>query len=434
MNSNPQDNKTFEAKVTNLIAATRHLEISQILVLRRLTLNDPESLKWANQKQLGVVFNVILTKAIERFGIDQFKEARARGFEGLLAGGSPAARDEDTRVLTELATQMLGAAPSEAESTQALFERLLALGPAAPKPRMTRQQAPIKEPPPLFAAQLGPEAERSFNVKARAGLTAGQAVEVEDESFTDFNTLFDDTICGFTRKVLALLQVQGPRKAMRVPFVAAPEFAACYEDVLRRFVLPQMRASRHIQTLGSNYNWVEVGGGKLIDIIQGGEVNNPVLHNWDTRWAAFRSTKSAGKVKKPKPEDNPWPLFAEDATRNNYIPPTEDDIQLLQDLVRQEVDAIAKAWREISQLYEQEFSPNARQEQAREGALRDGLMKWASKLPDHIGEFFVIRAYFEFARIDGQFVRRQINNFGRNDTERRRNAPYLVEFAQNLTD
>lgn len=435
MSSNERDNKTFETKVANLIAATRHLEIPQILVLRRLTLADPESRRWANEKQLAVVFTVILTKAIERIGLDKLRDARARNFDSMLPGqGSAADRDNDVAVLSEIAMQVLGPAPmSEAETAQAGFERLLTLGPAAPAPRIPRQQTPIKEPPPLFAAQLGPDSGILPPSKLRA--MGNEATgDGGDARPIDFNTLFDDTICAYSRKILALLRATGDTGGVRVPFILAPEFGTCYEEILRRFVLPQMRSSRHIQSLSNSYNWSEVGGDKLIEIIQGSEVNNPVLHNWDTRWGAFRPQKAGGKVKKLKPEDNPWPLVNEDATRGNYSPPNEDHLQLLQDIIRWEADSLAKAWRELTQLYEQEFSPNARQEQAREGAFRDGIMKWASKLPEHIGEFFTIKAYFDFPRVDGHFVRRQLTNFGRSDAERRRAAPFLHDFAQNLRD
>lgn len=437
-----RDNKTFETKVSNLIAATRHLEIPQILLLRRLTLSDPESLKWSNARQLNVVFSVILTKAIERVPPKVLQDLRAANYEPALPKNNPPAlRNEDRALLSDMVEQMLGPAPmSEAETTQAGFEKLIARGPAKTMPRISRSQAPIKEPPPLFAAQLGdmavmpPAKLRAMGAIEQAAAAAAAAAETPENPFTDFSALFDDTICNHTRKVLALLRVSGSTNGVRVPFILAPEFTIAYEDVLRRFVLPAMRSSRHIQTLGTQYNWSEVGGAKLVELIQGSEVNNPILHNWDTRWQAFRPQKVAGKVKKPKPEDYPWQIFAEDATRNNYEPPTEDSIQLLQDLIRFEIDSIAKAWRELTQLYEQEFSPNARQERARDGAFRDGIMKWASKLPDHLGEFFTIKAYFDMPRVDGHFVRRQINNFGRSDSERRRNAPYLVDFSQNLPD
>lgn len=435
MNSGPRDNKTFEAKVANLIAATRHLEIAQILVLRRLTLADPESRRWANEKQLAVVFTVILTKAIERIGFDKLRDARSRNFDAMIPPGSPPNREEDARVLADIANQVLGPAPmSEAETAQAGFERLLTLGPAATRPRTPRQQAPIKEPPPLFAAQLGPDSGILPPTKTRARSAETAATGDAAAAPVDFNTLFDETICGYARKILALLRATGETRGVRAPFIVAPEFGACYEEVLRRFVLPQMRSSRHIQSLATSYNWAEVGGDKLMEIIQGSELNNPVLHNWDARWAAFRSQKSGGKVKRPSPQDNPWPVINEDATRSNYEPPSEDHLQILQDIIRWEADSLAKAWRELTQLYEQEFTPNARQEQARDGAFRDGIMKWASKMPDHIGEFFTIKAYFDFPRVDGHFVRRQLTNFGRTEAERKRAAPFLHDFTHSLPD
>lgn len=428
MSNNPRDNKTFEAKVANLIAATRQLEVPQILLLRRLTMADPESRRWASERQLGVVFSVIIAKAVERMGLDRLREARDKNFATLLPPAPAAERADDLQVLNDVAMQMLGNPQAPLSEHEAALDKLLSIGPAQARARTQRQTAPIKEPPPLFAAQLGPQSDRLIMPAKMRGLTT-QEVE-DDKPFVDFPTLFDDTICGFSRKLLSLFQVTATDRRDRLPFLLSPAFAACYEDVLRRMVLPSMRASRHIQQLGINYNWAEVGGARLIDIIQSGEVNNPVLHNWDTRWSAFRPVKG----KKPKPEDNPWTLFREDATRSNYRPPEEVHIGILQDLLRYEAESFAKAWREIGQLYEQEFTPNARQEQAREGALRDGIMKWSSKLPDHVGEFFAIKAYFLFQRIDGTYLRRLVTNFGRSDAERRRNAPFLTEFVQNLVE
>ena len=424
-------NRNFEAKVASLIAATRHLELPQILMLRRLTLRDPETRKWASDKQLSVVFTVILTKAAERMGLDQLKLARDKNFAPLLPTETEARR-EDLKVLSDLAMQMLGPPQlSEAETTQAGFEALLARGAQTVTPPRTnrgRQAGAAKEPPPLFAAQIAPKGEKSMSpAKAVVQQVVGGSGGGKP---VDFTVLFDDTICAYSRKIISLFRVAGSTKGMRVPFLVAPEFSDVYEEVLRRHLLPQMRSTRHVSSLAMSYNWSEVGGDKLIDIIQGSEVNNPVLHNWDGRWNAFRAPKPVKK--KPaalKPEDNPWPLFREEATRCNYEPPKEEHLQVLQDIIRQEADVIAKAWRELSQLYQQEFVPNGRQEQAREGALRDGIMKWSQKLPDHIGEHLAIKAHFEFERCDGHFMRRLVGNFGRNDSERRRNAPFLSDFV-----
>lgn len=433
--SDPREGmKTFETKVASLIAATRHLEIPQILMLRRMTLKDPEARKWATEKQLNVVFSVILTKSVERYGLNRLKDARDRGFQPLLPPGD--GKDEDLRVLADIALQLLGPPQmTEAESAQAGFQALLARGAVAAPARTVRAQAPVREPPPLFAAQLGSAGDRMGKMMPKFQMQPATSGGNEpDRPFTDFPTLFDDTICGYTEKILGIFRINGPSRGIRLPFLLAPEFGVVYREVLTRFILPQMRQTRHMQTLAHSYNWAEVGGEKLIEIMQGSEVNNPVLHNWDARWASFRAPKPAKGKKAPptRPEDNPWPLFREDATRANYEPPTEDNLILLQDLIRFEADVMAKCWRELTQLYTQEFAPSGRMDQAREGAFRDGIMKWTAKLPDYVGEHLAMKAHFEFERLDAEWMRKLLANFGRTDSERRRNAPFLTEFVLRL--
>ncbi len=434
--SDPRDGaKAFETKVASLIAATRHLEIPHILMLRRMTLRDPEARKWATEKQLTVVFQVILTKSIERYGIPKLKADRERGFGPLLPPGADS-RDEDLRVLGDIATQLLGPPQmSEAESTQSGFQALLARGSVPPPAKTLRTQQPNREPPPLFAAQLGPAGDKQMAAARRMAQLQETGEDGERKiAFTDFPSLFDETVCGYAQKTLGIFRITGLSQGLRLPFLLAPEFSQAYTEVLRKFILPQMRSTRAMQALGQSYNWAEVGGEKLIEIMQGSEVNNPILHNWDARWAAFRTPKAV-KGKKPppqKPDDNPWPLLREDATRYNYEPPTEANIILLQDIIRFEADVLAKCWRELTQLYAQEFAPSGRMDQAREGAFRDGIMKWSAKLPDYVGEHLAMKAHFEFDRLDADWMRKLLNSFGKTDSERRRNAPFLTEFVLQL--
>ena len=430
--ADPGDSKTFEAKVAELISVTRQLDVPSLLVVRRLTIADPESRRWSTERQLNVIFNVILGKALGRLSATRLKQARAKNFTPLLPPDD-GYRDEDLRVLSEVAEQ-LGDGPvgSEAQAARESFEALLAdrLLSAPPPRRTVRPQPPIKEPPPLFAAQLAQRDRLGGAVQPRAPLDLlVDARTNTDKPFTDFETLFDDTICAYTRKIIEQFEVRGPSRGIRMPFLLAPEFREVYEEVLRRFVLPVMRMSRHVQTLGTSYNWAETGSEKLIDILRAGEVNNPILHNWDARWTTMRTAKVAGKAVRLRAEDNPWPMFRTDSTRYNYRPPEEDNLPLLQDIIRFEIDDIDKSWREISQLYQQEFEPTARQDQLREGALRDGIMKWVSLLPDYVGELLAIKAHYAFPMCDADFLRRLLNNFGRSDADRRRNAPFLSDFV-----
>jgi len=426
--SDPQDAiRAFETKAASLIAATRGLDIPRILTVRRLTLADPQSRRWASEKQLNVLFSVILTKAVERYGLDALKQARGQGFAPLLPG-DPASRDEDLRVLGEVATQVLGPPErDEAETVRAAFLALLERGFAPVPPLSERVQAPGREPPPLFAAQLGPMPDRR----------AARAASADEEGAVDFAALFDETICTHVQKTLGVFRITSPSRGVRVPFLLAPEFSPVYREVMRRFILPQMRATRHLQALAQKDNWADSGSARLLELIHGSEVNNPILHNWDVRWAAFRSTRpnatpARGRKVAAASDDDPWPLLREEATRCNFTAPGEDDLPLLRNILRFEAEAIARCWRDLGQFYAQEFPADGRRDPARDGALRDGLLRWLPKLPDHVGEHLAIKAMFEFERIDAGWLQRLLAGFGRTDSERRRAAPYLSDFLAEL--
>lgn len=445
----PRDAGAFEGKVTSLVETTRNLSIPQILMLRRLTMADPESLRWSTQRQLQVVFDVILGKAVERQDRANLNAARDQNLEPLLPPIATRA-DEDRQVLADLLNRMLGPqvkSPGriEAERTQTAFENLLSRRLPPTPPRVPRVHIPVREPQPLFPQQGGMQATAALR-KGRQGLAPAMKRTDEDlrdeqRASVDFATLFDDTICGHIGKILDLLRIPetdddeggygdqpGISGSARVPFMVAPAFSAVFEDVVRRFILPTMRASRHVQTLANSYNWSQVGGEQLIEIIHGPEQNNPVLHNWDLRWNALKSETAKGN------KETPWTLFRDDAKQHNYTPPDRENIRILLDIIRYEPDSIAKSWRELQQLYSQEFAPGGRQERARDGAFRDGLLKWSARLPDHLGEFLAIKAGFTFRACTPDYLRALLTNFGRSEAERYRAAPYLSQFVADLTE
>jgi hypothetical protein len=385
------NNKGFENKVAELVAITHQLEVPQILMLRRMTLVDPQSLKWANQRQLELIFNVILGKALERTGVERVAAAANQHFDPLLPPGSEDANDKDRWMLFDLAKPMLaGATPSQTETALAVMDEL--------------------------------EAESE---------------DEATESGIDFPTVFDNTMIRYIRRILSVLTVTGTRPHIPPPFLLAPGFAACYERVMREMLLPTMRSSRRLRELASTRNWAEDGAGdRLIGMVQSADISNPVLHQWNTRWEAFHPEKvlkgKDGKVRPRKPEDDPWPLFTEDAAKHAYMPPCPSDIPLLALVLKLEPESLADAWHSLAQIYEQEFSPKTRADQARAGAFRDSLLKTIEKLDHHAGDLLTIKAFFDYSRVDRLFLKQLIMTLGRSDAERFRKAPVLINFYNDL--
>lgn len=372
--------KAFDSKVAELVAVTCHLDVAQILVLRRLTLADPESRKWANDRQLNVVFDVILSKVLECLGKQVLFQARQAMYAPLLPPGFEGL-----------------------EENRAALSRLV---------------------DPMLDGYQPPEEEEE---------AVGMAT-IDAAAAADFSHLFDDTICAYVRTALKPMGTSGKRNDILPPFLLSSKFAACYDKVLREFVLPTMRGTKKIRALGKKYDWAKEGPGKIISIIQGtDDANNPILHQWDQRWQSFHRERAGSRIRELRPEDDPWPVFRDHAEQHGYLPPNESDIPLLRNIMRWDADEIVEAWREIEQRYQQEFAPEHKRDQARPGTFRDGIIKWIERLPLHIGDLLAVRTHYDFPKkVDRLFLRTLIQTLGSTDRERHRKAPVLIQFYNDL--
>ncbi|HTH15863.1 MAG TPA: hypothetical protein VL974_04360 [Magnetospirillum sp.] len=379
------DAKGFESKVMELVAVTQRLDVPRILLVRRMTMSDPETLKWASVRQLDLIFNVILEKALERTGHETVQAASHEQFDPLLPPGDETARDQERWMLFDLAKPMLaGMKPAEETTTQAVMEELAA------------DEAPIEA--------------------------------------SDFATLFDETLVRHTRRVLQALACTGARPHIPHPFVVAPTFAAVYEQVLREYVLKPIRSTRRIKEMASSRNWQAKGSAeRLLGMVLAGEDNNPILHFWDQRWQGFDPARATAKGKGAiRPEDNPWGVFKDDGTKHEYLPPFYTDIPMLQRIIRFDGEELAEQWEQITQIYQQEFNPKSKSDQARQGAFRDALLRALDKIENHGGDLLVIRAFYDLPKVDRMFLKMLIQSLGRSDKERDRRAPLLITFYNDL--
>lgn len=379
------DVKAFESKVAELVAVTQRLDVSRILMVRRMTMGDPETLKWASARQLELIFNVILEKALERADREAVFAASQDHFEPLLPPGDDAVRDQERWMLFDLSRAMLtGMQPSEENTTDAVMEELAA------------DEEPIEG--------------------------------------GDFATLFDETIARHVRRILTALACTGSRPHIPRPFMVAPQFTAIFEKVVREYVVKTIRSTRRIKELASSRNWQQKGSAdRLLAMILAGEDNNPILHYWDQRWLGFDPARATAKGKGTiRPEDNPWAIFKEDGAKHEYIPPFYTDIPMLQRLIRYDGEVLADEWQRLAQIYQQEFSPASKNDQARQGAFRDAVLAALNSLDHHGGDLLVIRAFYDLPKVDRMFLKMLIQSLGRTDQERNRKAPLLIQFYTDL--
>lgn len=379
----------FESKVAELLAVTAGLKVPQILMLRRMTSSDPDTQSWANDRELGVVFDTILDRAVAAMDVDELGAAADQHFDGLLPPGPDDARDKDRWLLFDLTKKYL-----------VNRSKAAAVAPVAP------------EPPPAV-------------------------IELEEEepiTFDNFRQMFDETLARYARRALQVLVVNPANAAslrphIPLPFIISPGFAVCFETLLRKFVLPDIRATKRIKELSESRTWDASGPNRLIGILQQGGQGNPILDTWDSRWAAY---KSEGVGSKHAKANDPWAVFHDWSKAGGFPSPDESDIPLLHSVIRWEPEALGEAWREVAVLYQQEFHPKDRHDQAREGAFRDAIVRVIRELPKFGGDLIAMKAFFELPKCDRMFLRKLMQTVGGTETERRRVAPGLVHFYNNL--
>ena len=384
----------FASKVTELAAVCRRLDVPQILVLRRMTLVDPESLKWATPMQIEAVFTVILTDCIKSKSFEGMEEAANNHYDPWLPNASAEIRDHDRWLLHDICKPLLPTASS-------------GLSFSTPEP-----------PPKINADDLLSEDDDT------------------PQSFTNFNDMLDRIVLKVLRQNLRVLTVNSIRPNITPPFFNAPQFADCFLPIVKELILPSLHGTRLIKELSTSRDWSKPGGEtRLLGILQGGEAKqNPILYQWDTRWDYFSDANQSqlrAKGKATDPAKMPWNRFMADGAKSEYIPADERHIWILKAMLRWEPETMAEAWEQLTQMYAQEFAPANKHDQARDGSFRDGLAKWIDKIRHHGGEALAMKAFFECPKCDKLFIHKLTQTYGM-AAQRQLAVPLLIEMMESL--
>ena len=431
--------RVFEERLIPLVASVRQPEMLDTCVEAILD----TLFRRPNDADNRVQFRALFQQAVARGVTMENKLERASGFlrmvkdvrKGLAEEARQRAEANDP--LAKIAAmQMIEPVSSEVP----LPPDIKSPAPAAPELKSVAGAPPRITPKPL-APPPG-----AALVAAASG--TGQATPAP----LAFDVLFDDTLCRDLRNILQLLAV--PIDAKGLPFLAHPAFGEALEHAMRTWILAAMRQTRSISlTLRDTRAWDSEGAVVLLEILHGGEMNNPILTAWDRRWDELTPPAPVAAAKgkpAPKPAPKPsagasapasagkamWTYFDKHATEHGYVAPTARDLSLLRNLARYHPGKLKRAWTEVSHLYEQEFEPRGFQQRARDGAFRDGLNRWEQKdgLPAHAIEWMAIKAALEFGKLGTAWLRKFTADKGVSNAERARKVPYIMRFLDSQTE
>lgn len=281
------------------------------------------------------------------------------------------------------------------------------------------------------------------------------------------------------RRTIRVIQSLSPlqQPVDRLPFLMTSAFLEIYPSVLSTGAMPLMLARKQVHLAAAQYNWEQDAEQHLSEIMR--PSNNPIFDAWDDAWANLWGTydpNRRGPSSTPLPNAKPKPahkakskglfgvvakLLTEEAAvtepsdaepdtsssarpvleglhdmmghhaeHHGYVPPRDDDVSAIQDLVRVPATAVDKAWIELEQIHRQEFRPTNPTERARPGSLSEALTKWQYSLPPRIGEFLVLKAAIDLECCDSEYVKRYIRHSARSQEEGDKALPYLADYQR----
>lgn len=260
---------------------------------------------------------------------------------------------------------------------------------------------------------------------------------------TTFADLFSEALCYRIERVTCFFQRFNSTitRELPRPFLLSPDFGARLSDIIRTVIAPQIRSqSRNIGIIENSRNWQNCTALDFWETVNANErFKTPLKASWEAFWQKCYQRPVT------KPGVNGKTVLLADPILQQIrkkLAPVADEYRL--PLIRNpeidllcalafnfDLESMEQLWNRLRQLYEQELDTRVYQEKARDGALRDSFLNAFEKLPDQVGDFMVILAYYCFPNVGLFFLDRFTHNKGKTIGERRAKIPYLMDFLDN---
>lgn len=270
--------------------------------------------------------------------------------------------------------------------------------------------------------------------------TAVKAVPPPDaKTCESFPELLIEAICWRIESVATFFHRANPDliRELRRPFLLSPGFPSRMKEVVRRFIIPQMISSRSMQVLEGGRDWRTVDTEAFWEILEQEGKLRRLYQVWDAAWENYKLVREWRRDPKTQMRREVWVRKPELLDMRETLACPDYDIPsvkneqlelfraLLTDFDRVDME---NAWTKLRQTYEQEMDQRIYQEKARDGALRDSLLKCFDEFPDRLSEFLALLCYFTLPKMSISFLVKFTHNKGTNDAERKVKIPYLMRF------
>lgn len=263
-------------------------------------------------------------------------------------------------------------------------------------------------------------------------------------NFADFDSLCEAAITRRIDKALVFFHRHNPAAIREIPpfFLASEEFAKKFHEEVRRFIYPQFRDSRQVRMLSTSLDLSKVDAENFWDHLMP-ELREKLLSVWEKAWDDLKlieAEKEDGtKVAQIKETTKELRDMLKPSSPMAYDLPKigNREIEVFKSLLDTSQDwwtSLNEHWRCFQDIYEQEKDPRIFQQQAREGALRDSLLAAFEGIPEQWCDFLVLLCHRVFPRINTAFLKAFVVNMGLTETERRRRAPYLMRYLEQVRE
>lgn len=255
--------------------------------------------------------------------------------------------------------------------------------------------------------------------------------------FADFDALCLAALHHRMDRVLAFFQKSNPgvNRSLPPPFLLSPLFAERLRAAVAHLIYPKIKASRQIRLLASNVDTAGTTTEQFWD-----HINDSMKRLLELSWMSAWNDLTL--IPEQRGEERVWKIRPETKELREILAPPfaqaydlphvgNGEIALFSSLLSASGDwwpALSGFWRACHALYEQEWDPRVFQQQAREGALRDLVLRELTGFPDPWHDFFVLMMHRVFPRLNTRFLDHFAYNLGTTEETRRARMPYLMHY------